>query len=259
MNIALIGCGHMGSALAKHLARHYRLTIYTRNKEKGQKVAAETGAIWADTPAEAVKDADVVVLAVQPKDLAVLSSTIELSSKQVALSVLAGIPISRLKKSFPEALIVRMMPNLAITARKGIIGLCEDGTLTIAKKADIEKMFAGIGLLLWTSEKQMHAFSALAASSPAFVFVMMEAMIDAGISLGFSSEIAEEMVCSVFEGCSALLQAKKESPGVLKKQITSPGGMTIAGIRALESAGIRKAVFDAFDASYRRSIEMSQE
>jgi pyrroline-5-carboxylate reductase len=259
MKIALIGCGHMGSALARHLVRSYRLTIYTRNQEKGKKIAADLGASWADSPMEAVKGADIVILAVQPRDLSLLSSTLELTQKQIAISVLAGISISRLNKCFPDALIVRMMPNLAITAKKGLIGFAEDGTLPESKKIEIEKMFSGMGLLQWISEKQMHAFSALAASSPAFVFTMMEAMIDAGIYLGFSSGVTEEMVLNVFEGCLALLQAKHGHPADLKKQIMSPGGMTITGIRALESGGIRKNIFDALDASYRRSMEMSQE
>lgn len=259
MKVALIGCGHMGSALARHLVGRYPLTIYTRNVEKGKKIAADIGALWATSPMEAAREADVVILAVQPRDLTALSSTMELKSGQIALSVLAGISISRLSRCFPDAAIVRMMPNLAITAKKGLIGFAEDGHLPDAMKIEIEKMFSDMGMLQWIAEKQMHAFSALAASSPAFVFTMMEAMIDAGIYLGLSSVATEEMVLHVFQGCISLLQAKHGHPGELKKQIMSPGGMTIAGIRALESAGIRKAVFDALDAACRRSLEMAQE
>ena len=259
MKIALIGCGHMGSALAKHLARSYKLTIYTRNKEKGRKIAADLGSSWADSPSEAAKGADVVILAVQPRDLTSLSSTLELTPDQIAISVLAGISISRLQKCFPDALIVRMMPNLAITAKKGLIGLAEDGSLPEAEKVEIEKMFAGMGMMYWVLEKQMHAFSALAASSPAFVFTVMESMIDAGIYLGFSSVLTEEIVLTVFEGCLTLLREKHGHPGDLKKQIMSPGGVTVAGLRALETGGIRKTFFDALDASCRRSVEMSQE
>jgi pyrroline-5-carboxylate reductase len=259
MNVALIGCGHMGSALAKHLAPKYSLTIYTRNHEKGKKVAKELGAFWAESPMGAIKGADVVILAVQPRDLSSLSSTLELSPGQIVVSVLAGISISRLNKCFPEVCALRMMPNLAITTKKGVIGCAEDGTLPQTKKIEMEKMFADMGMLHWISEKQMHAFSSLAASSPAFIFTVMEAMIDAGIYLGFSSVVSEEIVVSVLEGCLSLLKTKHESPGDLKKQIMSPGGMTVAGIRALESGGIRKAFFDALDASFRRSMEMSGE
>ncbi len=259
MNVALIGCGHMGSALAKHLAPKYTLTIYTRNQEKGKKIAANLGALWADSPMEAAKGADVVILAVQPRDLGSLSSTLELTHEQIVLSTLAGISISRLNSCFPEAFAVRMMPNLAITTKKGLIGFAEDGSLSEKKKLEIETMFVEMGMVHWISEKQMHAFSALAASSPAFVFTVMEAMIDAGIYLGFSSVLSEEIVLEVFEGCLSLLKAKHGRPGDLKRQIMSPGGMTVTGIRALESGGVRKALFDALDASYRRSMEMAQE
>ena len=254
MKIALIGCGNMGSALARHLAKHYSLTLCNRGKEKGQKLAKEVGAAWAASPAEAVKGADFVVLAIKPKDLSFLSSQISLNKDQTLLSVLAGTSFSLLREKFPEPMIVRMMPNLAVTIGKGIVGFAEEEGSEGKQKHEIEKMFSSLGLLCFISENKMDAFAALAASSPAFVFVIMEAMMEAGVSLGFSFPESREIVTAVFEGCAQLLKELPNHPAELKLQITSPGGTTIAGIQALESGGVRSALFEALNATYQKHV-----
>ncbi len=262
MKIAIIGCGNMGSALARHLslAKGTSLILCDRGKEKGPALAKEIGSQFVESPADAIKQADCVILAIKPKDLAHLAPQLDLTKEQTLFSVLSGATLSTLKKLFVKPSIIRMMPNTAVSIGKGIIGFAGGEGLDESKKQEIEKMFSSLGLLHWIPENKMDAFAALAASSPAFGFVIMEAMMDAGVSLGFSASQSREIVISMFEGCVALLKASpNKHPAELKLQITSPGGTTIEGIYALEAGGIRKSMFDAMNATYQKGIKMSHE
>lgn len=260
MKIAIIGCGNMGSALAGHLSKGASLILCDRGKERGLSLAKDLGAQFVELPGDAIKQADWVILAIKPKDLAHLTPQLVFTKEQTVFSVLSGATLATLKKLFGKATIIRMMPNTAVSIGKGIIGFAEGEGLEEKKKQEIEKMFSSLGLVYWIPESKMDAFAALAASSPAFGFVIMEAMMDAGVSLGFSVSQSREIVISVFEGCASLLKASpNKHPAELKLQITSPGGTTIEGIYALEAGGIRKSMFDAMNAAYRKGIKMSHE
>ena len=260
MKIAIIGCGNMGSALARHLSKGASLILCDRGKEKGSALAKEIGAQFVEHPVDAIKQADWVILAIKPKDLAHLAPQLELTEKQTLFSILSGATIATLKKLFGKPSIIRMMPNTAVSIGKGIIGFAEEGKTSENKKQEIEKMFSSLGVLYWIPENKMDAFAALAASSPAFGFLIIEAMMNAGVSLGFSAQQSKEIVMAMFEGCIALLRASPHKhPAELKLQITSPGGTTIEGIYALEAGGIRKAIFDAMTATHQKGIRMSHE
>ena len=260
MKVALIGSGNMGRVLAQHLVKHCSLTIYNRGKEKGLKIAKETGASFAASSEEAVLGADFVILAMKPKDFKGIEKTVCLKKGQTLLSILAGVSLGTLRKAFgQEPSIVRMMPNTALAVSKGIIGFSQEGFLEEKIRKEIEYLFSEIGLLLWISESRMDAFAALAASSPAFVFVLMESMIESGVYLGFSAAEARDIVLSVFEGCVALLKMSAKHPAELKTQITSPAGTTIEGLKALEEGGVRSALFNALDETYQKSLKMAKE
>lgn len=260
MKIAIIGTGNMGSALARHLARYASLTICNRGKEKGQKIAKEIGAVWVDSPQEAVQEADYVLLSIKPKDLKGIEKKLFLTKKQTLISILAGVPLATLRKSFGiDPYIIRLMPNTALSVSKGVLGFsCEDALGDPIKK-EVTQLFSELGLLLWIPESKMEAFAALAASSPAFVFLFIESMIESGIYLGLSMGESKEIVLSVLEGCIALLKHTLKHPAELKMEITSPGGTTIEGIRSLEEGGVRAAIFHALDATYQKSLQMGRE
>lgn len=256
MNVVIIGCGNMGSALARRLSSKCSLTLCNRSSEKGIKLAQELNVPFEPNMEKALLGADWVILAIKPKDL----STLKLSFKknQVLFSVLSGAKISKLKQMFKEPQIVRMMPNTAVSIGKGIVGFAQEGDLEEKTKKEIEEVFTELGLLSWIPENKMEAFAAFAASSPAFIFLMMEAMLESGVLLGFSAKDSKEIVGAVFEGCAALLK-KSSHPADLKLQITSPGGTTIEGIYALEAGGVRAAIFEAMQATYQKGIQMSHE
>jgi pyrroline-5-carboxylate reductase len=252
MKITVIGTGNMGGAVARHLAKEHSLTLCNRSREKGEALASEIGALFVESPQEAVKGADWVVLAVKPKDLQEIGAQLKLTKNQILLSVLGGVTLDVLKKAFNKCIIVRLMPNTAVTTGRGIMGLSEDGTLETSKKEEITAAFSGVGHLFWIPDSKMNAFAAFAASSPAFVFVMMEAMMESGIFLGFSSAESREIVTAVFDGAVALMQGSSKHPADLKLQIASPAGTTIAGLRALEDSNVRKPIVDAVLATYNK-------
>ena len=260
MKITVIGSGNMGSALIRHLAKKHEVIICNRGEEKGRRLAKETGALFIQNPLEAIEGAKWIVLAVKPKDLPDLARTLSgsINSSHHLISILAGTKISSLKSFFPDTPLVRLMPNLAITVGKGIIGLSEEDLAQDLKK-EVMDLFVDLGLLLWIPESKMEAFSSLAASSPAFVLVFMEAMIDAGIYAGFGSSEAKDIVINVLEGTAAMLKGSDKTPEELKWQITSPGGTTIAGLKALEASSFRAGLWNAIEATHEKALQISRE
>ncbi|MBS0627664.1 MAG: hypothetical protein JSS09_05580, partial [Verrucomicrobia bacterium] len=171
------------------------------------------------------------------------------------ISLLVGTKVTDLKRIFPEPRITRLMPNTAISVQQGLLGFYSED-ISLEEKKLIGSIFSSLGLCLWIEENQMEAFAALAASSPAFIFVLIESMIDSGLHMGFSLKESKEIVVKVLEGCSALFKETNTSLGDLKWQITSPGGTTIAGLKALEESSFRSGIWNALDVTYQKSLSM---
>jgi pyrroline-5-carboxylate reductase len=261
MKIAVIGCGVMGGALARHFAKTHTVFLSDRDKKKGMKLAEEIRASFLENASDAVQKADYILLAVKPKDLAELSGLIApiLTHQHVILSVLAGTTLPILKKHLPAATLIRIMPNLALTVGEGVIGLAEEGKLNAQQKSEIEALFRGLGLLLWLPDAKMEALTALSASSPAFIYVMIEEMIEAGVDSGFSAQESREIVLKTMEGAVALLRQSNKHPAELKLQIASPAGTTIAGLKEMEVSGVRAGIWNAVLAAYHRGLQMLKE
>ena len=146
-----------------------------------------------------------------------------------------------------------MMPNLALTCGSGVIGLTEDPALHESVKKSVGALLQGLGLVVWLPEAKIEALTPLAASGPAFVLVMIEAMIEAGIFMGFTAGEAQELVLKTIEGTVDLLRASGKHPAALKWDIASPAGTTIAGIKEMEERGVRAGIAAALMAAYRRN------
>lgn len=259
MKVTVVGCGIMGSALARHFAKSHKVTLINRNRKKAESLAEEIGATCALHIEDAIKGADALVIAVKPKDFALLAKTIAhfLSKETLVLSILAGTSLAILRKHLPSGSVFRVMPNLALTVGEGVIGIVEEPELTQIRKEEIELLLHGLGILYWISESKMDAFAALTASAPAFIYVMVEAMIESGVFTGFSAEESRELVIQTFIGAIALLKDSKQHAAELKLQISSPGGMTIAGLKEMEKAKVRSGIWNAVVAAYEKSISMS--
>jgi pyrroline-5-carboxylate reductase len=258
MQITVIGSGNMGSALSRHLIKNHAVVISNRSQEKGKALAKEIGATFKQDAKEAIKGADWIVVAVKPKDLesVALSISKDLLPNQRIISVLAGLSLTSLSLYFPNNPIFRVMPNLAISVGKGILGICAEDK-NLGWKEEVDSIFSSLGLLLWIPESKMEAFASLAASSPAFIFILIEAMIESGIEMGFSPAEGREIVLKVLEGSVAMLR-NGGSLQDLKWQITSPGGTTIAGIKELEKGLFRSTIWSALAASHHKGVDISK-
>lgn len=258
MNITIIGCGTMGSGLAKQLSAHHTLFLYDHRPEKAQRLQQEGYGTACENLHKALQQSDHVILAVKPKNLEEVVSLMRTDLTHYTLiSLLAGTPLAKLKQEFPHQHIVRMMPNLAMIYGEGLIGLTSDDFLTEEERKQFSTLFKPLGKVYWLLEAKMNAFTSLAGSGPAFVFAIIESMIDAGIGMGFNAQDAQELVHQMITGSLHLLDKSAKHPGELKWQVASPEGTTIAGLKKLEELALRGSIINIFFAAYERANELS--
>lgn len=259
MEIGIIGCGNMGSGFARALGKEHKLFLYDRNDDKTAALAKETKGTAVKTAKEAVQKAELIILAVKPHHIHAVSRDMKsaVNDTKTIVSILTGLSLGKLEDHFKPAAVVRMMPNLALVHGKGVLGIEDDGSMTKTTKTKIEKVFAPLGIIKWLPENLINPLTALTGSGPAFVAVMIESMIDAGISMGFDAETAKMLVIEMIKGSLALLTESKKHPGEIKWEIAAPGGTTIAGLKVLEESGLRSAIINTFLATHNRAKEMS--
>ncbi len=258
MKIAIIGCGNMGGALAKRLAatssQQHEVLLYDTHIEKTQALAQDGYGMACGSIVEAVESAEMIILAVKPGNLAAVAACIQHTahSRHLVVSVLAGTSIQTLKQLLPHATIVRMMPNLPVVLGQGVIGVAACEAVQSSMKDALTEVFTVLGKVYWLPEDKIDALTALAGSGPAFFYVMVEAMVDAGIAMGFPAQKALDIVYNMLYGSLLLLQQSQQHPAVLKWQIASPQGTTIAGLRKMEELALRGAIMNTFLAAFKR-------
>ena len=257
MKVAIIGCGVMGSAFARFLVKKHEVFLCGKDQEKLKALSSEIGAPVEKTEL-ACKKAEVILLAFKPKDLAIAAKEISAFTEgKILISILTSTDSSVLKSYFPKAHIVRTMPNLAITLGEGVIGIADHINDTVKDK--VASILTGMGLIYFLPESKIDAFTALCGSSPAFVLVILEAMMEGGVSFGFSFADSEKLIIKVFEGTLALLKASGKHAVELKMQISSPGGTTIAGLNEMEQQGVRSGLIKTLFACYHRAQEIGRQ
>lgn len=243
MKICIIGAGTIGGGIAKRLEKVHTVNVQTKQNSKDLK--------------KRIKDSDVIILAVKPHALADLVKEMgEVKGDKVIVSVLTGIDIRKLKGYFPDVSVVRMMPNLALTTGESVLGFAE-GNYSLKVKKMLEGIFGLLGKSYWIPETKFDGLTALTGSGPAFVLVMIEAMVEAGIGLGFSHKQSLELVMQMMEGTLSVLKEGKH-PAELKWQIATPGGTTIEGLKMLEDKGLRIAILEAFYAAAAKAKSMNK-
>lgn len=242
----------MGSAFARQFAKMgHELKLCDHLAAKGQELAKELGGEFNASPNEAVRGADLVLLAVKPHDLAKIDEPLD---GKIVLSILAGTPLKKLQERFPKAKIVRAMPNLALTCGEAVIALC--GDVSDQVRGLVGELLQGTGLYFWTQEDKIDPITAIAGSGPAFVLAMIEAMVESGIELGLNAAQAQELVLQTILGSIALLKANPVHPGEIRWKIAAPGGTTIAGLAAFEESGVRAGIRKTILATYARAKEL---
>ena len=210
----------------------------------------------------AVADADVVVLAVKPQVLKPVAEALKAHLKpgSLIISIAAGINITSISRWLGEVAIVRCMPNTPALVLTGASGLYANGHTTAAQRACAEEILSAVGIVQWLdSESLLDPVTAVSGSGPAYFFLMMEAMIDAGVAQGLSREAATELTLQTALGAAKLAQGSDVDVVELRRRVTSPKGTTEQAILSFERDGLRDIVSRAMQACTDRSIELADE
>jgi len=269
--IAFIGTGKMAQAIIGGMVRNgvqvpENVSLYDINTDMMNACAtAFPGVKTATTLWGACKDVDMVVLAVKPQNVqAMLTELKEEADKHggipkatVFISIIAGVPLVAFQSVAEVDFVVRAMPNTPVTVEQGCTVWCCTEGFPEQRKAQISELFGAIGdEICMTDERFLDMATAISGSGPAYVFLTMEAMIDAGVHMGFPRHIAERLVINTLLGTCLYAIQSGEHVSKLRNDITSPGGTTASAIYNLERGGFRTTVSDAVWAAYRRSLEL---
>lgn len=266
MRIAIVGGGRMGEALARGLLARGtdpdRLSI--AETEPGRRRALEAtlpGVRVAPNAAWVVGDAEVVVVATKPADVgAALGAALPaLAPGAMVLSIAAGVTLRRLEALAPGHPVVRAMPNIAALVGAGAAAVAGGREATEAHLALAERILGSVGLVERCTEAQLDAVTGLSGSGPAYLFLVVEALIEAGVLNGLPRDVATRLAHQTLAGAAALLAEEGRSAGELRAAVTSPGGTTAAGLAALERRAVRAAVAEAVSAATSRSAELGRE
>jgi pyrroline-5-carboxylate reductase len=206
------------------------------------------------------QQAAIILLAVKPQTFTTIAAELSKTSLncELWLSILAGTPLSQLESAFGQTPVIRVMPNTPALVGAGITALAP-GTHALPQHiAAAEKLFAAVGEVLTVSESWMDAITGLSGSGPAFVAIAIEALTDGGVAVGLPRAIAARLALQTVRGTAELMAQNDLHPSLLKDQVTSPGGTTIAGVASLEATGFRSALIQAVQAAYQRSRSLSQ-
>ncbi|MGI9119709.1 MAG: pyrroline-5-carboxylate reductase [Acidimicrobiales bacterium] len=208
--------------------------------------------------AEAPPEAEGVVLAVKPGDVAAACRAVSAAGFRRALSIAAGVTLDALEAALGEVPVVRAMPNTAALVGAGAAAIAPGTRAGEADLAWAEEILASVGDVVRVPEDLLDAVTGLSGSGPAYVFLVAEALTDAGVLVGLPHEVSQRLTIQTLLGAARLLAETGRSPQALRAAVTSPGGTTAAGLRALEAAGVRSALVEAVVAATERSREMGR-
>jgi len=278
--IAIVGGGNMGEALLAGLLKAGRPTrdLVVAEKSAGRaEHLANAYAVRVTDLADAVENAAFVIVAVKPGDAeSVIAAIADAATnadgntvEQVLISVIAGVTTgfyeSRLPAGFP---VIRVMPNTPALVGAGVSALASGRFATAEQLSEAAELFESVGAVLTVSESQMDTVTAVSGSGPAYVFLFVEALVDAGVAGGLNRAVATDLAVQTLAGSAAMLldrveTAQLDRPGrpdtsaaELRALVTSPGGTTAAGLRELEHGGVRAAVAAAVEAAKTRSEQL---
>jgi pyrroline-5-carboxylate reductase len=262
--LAIIGAGAMGSAFAGGLidagvvaARD--VTLADVDRERLDKAQSELGVVVTSDNSTAVRDADVVLIAVKPAQVsaALTDMRLGIGSRQLIVSIAAGVKIDSIEAALPAGTaVIRAMPNTPCLIRAGAIGFSRGTAVSEDQTQLAERIFDAVGISFEVPEKLLDAVTGLSGSGPAYVYLMIEALSDGGVRMGLPRAVAMKLAAQTVLGAARMVVEKGEHPAMLKDQVASPGGTTIAGIEALEKAGFRSALIEAVKAATKRAEEL---
>ncbi|MEV4128292.1 pyrroline-5-carboxylate reductase [Nocardia sp. NPDC049707] len=263
--VAVIGGGRIGEALIAGLLDSGRavkdLVVVETHADRAELIGDRLGVRVTDSIADAIIGADILVIAVKPGDVdAVMTqlgkAELDVDRDQILVSLAAGVPTARLENRLPAGFpVVRVMPNTPMLVGQGMSVLAPGRYARSEQLAQVTELLAAVGKVATVTEAQMDAVTAVSGSGPAYFFLVVEAMIDAGVGLGLTRDVATQLVVQTMIGSAALLESSGQTAVELRAAVTSPAGTTAAAVRELERGGVRSAFLEALHAAQQRSAE----
>lgn len=261
MKYGFIGCGSMGGAIARALSKETTSILVSDRSGRAKALAAELGIGYSDNETIAAQ-CDRIFLAVKPhmmKDI--LSPLQDLLAQRTPplITMAAGLEIAQIEEFAGTPLpVIRIMPNTPTAIGKGVIQYCRNSLVDDEVLADWLRDMRHCGLLDCLEERLIDAASALSGSGPAYMYIFLEALADGAVACGVPRAKAMEYAAMTMAGAAEMVLATAQHPGALKDAVCSPGGSTIAGVRALEQHGFRGAAMDCVIATYQRNKELGK-
>lgn len=259
MKYGFIGCGNMGGAIARALSRTTKDILVSDRSGRARKLAEELGITYGDNAGIAAS-CDRIFLGVKPHMMGDMLNPLRdtlAARKPLLITMAAGLEIRQIEEFAGTQLpVIRVMPNTPTAIGKGVIQYCRNDLVEDAVLEDWLEDMRPCGLLDELEERLINAASALSGSGPAYMYIFLEALADGAVACGIPRQKAMEYAAMTMAGAAEMYMTTGQHPAALKDAVCSPGGSTIAGVRALEQHGFRAAAMDCVAAAYQRNKEL---
>lgn len=249
----------MGSIIVRRILKTGEYRVVATDIDPNRRMLAEShGAEVFETNRDAAKNADIIILAVKPKEVAsVLNNVKDFIDGKLVLSIAAAVTLNHMEKISPNTRFIRVMPNILIEVDEAFIALCPGSK---AAEEDVElasKIFSIMGEVVRVGEELMDGVTGFSGSGPAYVFDIMDALADAGVKIGLPKELSLKIAAKMMLGSAKMVLEGKGKPMELRDMVTTPGGTTIMGLYELEKGGVRASIMNAVEAAAKRAKELS--
>jgi len=263
--VGFIGAGKMAEALiggliARNVFGKDEIVACAKSEKTRKHIEDVYGVKTYRTAAEVVSETDLVVLAVKPKNVDGLFSEegLELGAGKTLVSIVAGLTLDKMNAYVPDAKKVRVMPNHCCMVLEGAMGYSCDPSMTDSEKQDIDRILSSVGLAIEVPESMMEAVTGVAGSSPAFMYMVIDSIAEAGVLNGLSREQSVQLAAQSMLGAAKMVLETGKHPEQLRDEVCSPGGTTIVGVKILEDLGMRSAMSSAVDGTIAKALEMKK-
>ena len=260
-----IGAGAMAEAIAagmiqQNLCSGEDIIMSNRSAEKLQNLQQKLGIQIAKDNSQVMEEADYVILAVKPQHFTIVCEhlTVKPQQHQAVISIMAGITISTLAESLGDVALFRAMPNTPAKIGWGMTGIAAGSSANEEQKQVVFDIFRSVGQAIFVEESYIDAVGAVSGSGPAYMYQILEALADGAVLTGLPRAVAYQLAAQTMAGAAMMLLETGEHPGVLKDQVTSPGGTTIRALKVMEEKGVRNAMIEAVQQAYLRSKELGE-
>lgn len=265
--IAVLGAGNIGAAmiggiLKSGLTDREHLIATEASAERAEQIAARFGIpVRLRANREAAGWAEVILLAVKPSTVPQVLEEIRevLRPEHILVSLAAAVPIALIEQLLGKRLAVfRAMPNIPVVVDEGATAVAANSAVTLEQRRLVEEIFAAVGYVVPVEEELMHAVTALSGSGPAYIYMVIEALIDGGLKMGLSREVATRLTEQTVLGAAKLVRETGLHPAILKDQVITPGGVTISAIHELEKHGLRSMLISAIETATLQSRRLTE-